>query len=121
MNSFAWIIAVVVLAALVLLKQLGQARAGDVKRLRDEGGRVIDVRTASEFEAGHLPGAINIPLGELTGRIASAAPDKNQPLLLHCASGARSAAAVKILRDLGYPRAVNVGSYSRARALLGAP
>ncbi|HMP76296.1 MAG TPA: rhodanese-like domain-containing protein [Kiritimatiellia bacterium] len=121
MNSSVWMIALAVLAVFILLKQLGQARAGVVKQLRAEGGRVIDVRTASEFAAGHLPDAINVPLGELSERIASVAPDKTQPLLLHCASGARSAAAAKILKDLGYTRAVNAGSYSRARALLNAP
>lgn len=118
MRPSTWIIALVVVAVFILLKQLGRAKPDEVKQLLAEGGRVIDVRTTAEYEAGHLPQAVNVPLGELSERIAAVAPDKNQPLLLHCASGARSASAAKILMGLGYTRAVNVGSYSRARALL---
>ena len=121
MRPSTWILALLVVAVFILLKQLGRAKPDAVKQLRAAGGRVIDVRTAAEFQAGHLPDALNVPLGELAERIAAIAPDKDQPLLLHCASGARSASAAKILKGLGYTRAVNVGSYSRARALRGAP
>ena len=118
MSTSTWIIALAVLAVFILFKQLGQAKPDAVRQLRADGGRVVDVRTAAEFQAGHLPGAVNIPLSELSERIATVAPDKNTPLLLHCASGARSGAARKILEGLGYTRAVNVGSFSRARKLL---
>lgn len=121
MKPSTLIIAVVILGIFILLKQLGQAKSEEVKRLAAAGGRVIDVRTEAEFKAGHLSQATNIPLGEISGRIAGAAPDKNQPLLLHCASGTRSAAACKILQKMGYTQVVNVGSYGRARALLQNP
>ena len=53
---------------------------------------IIDVRTAGEFVAGHLPIAVNLPLSEIETNLARRVKDKNQVLLLHCQSGARSGA-----------------------------
>ncbi|MFN3843225.1 MAG: rhodanese-like domain-containing protein [Rehaibacterium terrae] len=71
-------------------------------RLIDEGARVVDVREANEFAAGHLPGAIRVPLGTIR-RHGPAALQRHgldpqrQPLLLVCRSGARSRAAMALL------------------------
>jgi thioredoxin 1 len=61
---------------------------------------IVDVRTAGEFQNGHLKGAENVPVDQ----IASAATswDRNQPLLVYCASGARSATAVQQLESMGF-------------------
>jgi rhodanese-related sulfurtransferase len=82
------------------------------------GAAVIDVRSAGEFTAGHLPMAINIPLSEIetvTGRKVS---DKSQVILLHCQTGVRSRQAMKRLRALGYANAFNLGSYDRAAQIV---
>jgi len=67
---------------------------------------VVDVRNRSEFEAGHLPGALHIPVGHLESRIADIPRDK--PLVLQCQSGARSAIAISVLQRLGVTNAVNL-------------
>ena len=67
-----------------------------------EGAAWIDVREADEWQEGHLPGAVHIPRGFLESRIETAVPDRNQPVVLYCASAARSAFAAKALEELGY-------------------
>src|SRR5690606_14167837 len=55
---------------------------------------VLDVRNRSEFEAGHLPGAMHIPVGYLPERLAEIPRDR--PLVVQCQSGARSAIATSV-------------------------
>jgi phage shock protein E len=72
------------------------------------------VRTAGEFVAGHLPIAVNLPAGEIETSVTRRVKDKDQVLLLHCQSGARSSIAKKKLKSLGYLNTFNLGSYDRA-------
>src|SRR2546427_10682710 len=66
-----------------------------------EGAVWIDVREADEWQEGHLPGAVHIPRGFLESRVEGVAPDKSTPVLVYCASAARSAFAAKTLEELG--------------------
>lgn len=68
---------------------------------------VLDVRSPAEFASGHVEGAINLPLDTFAQSIESVAPDKQQPLVLYCASGMRSAMACQYLAKLGYAQVVN--------------
>ncbi|HBC70161.1 MAG TPA: rhodanese-like domain-containing protein [Sutterella sp.] len=64
---------------------------------------VIDVRTPEEFQSGHIPGAINLPLAAIvSGNIPVTFSDKGRTYLVYCRSGRRSAAAVRLLSSLGY-------------------
>ena len=76
--------------------------------LASEGHRVIDVREQSEWDAGHVAGATLLPLGEVAERIAEIAPDRDAPLLLHCAVGGRSGRAAARLAEMGYTNLVSV-------------
>jgi rhodanese-related sulfurtransferase len=69
------------------------------------GGTVVDVREPGEYAEGHVPGAVNIPLGRLTARLDEL--DRTTPVHLICASGNRSAAMADVLRAHGFI-AVNV-------------
>ena len=72
---------------------------------------VIDVRGATEWEAGHLPGVANIPLGYLSDRLGELPRDK--PLVMQCQGGARSAIATSLLRAKGIDNVINlVGGYA---------
>ncbi len=72
---------------------------------------VVDVRAASEWEAGRIPGAIHIPLSELADRIAELPTDR--PLVLQCAAGGRSMIAASLLQAHGIAGVVNLsGGYS---------
>lgn len=69
---------------------------------------LVDVRTSQEYNQGHIPGSINIPLQEIT-EIFQKIPDKNTPLFVYCHSGMRSAKAANILARAGYQAVKNIG------------
>ncbi len=73
------------------------------------GAKLVDVRTPGEFASEHLPGAINIPVQQLSARLSSLG-DKDEPIVVYCRSGARSARAAKILIQAGYSTVHDLGS-----------
>jgi molybdopterin/thiamine biosynthesis adenylyltransferase/rhodanese-related sulfurtransferase len=84
--------------------------AAEAVRLVADGYRVIDVRQPSEWEAGHIPGATLLPLGDLPVRLAEVLPDPDEALLIHCAVGARSARASAYLAANGYRQVANLSA-----------
>src|SRR4051812_9326192 len=72
------------------------------------GTVVLDVREPDEYEQGALPGAVHIPRGHLESKIETQVSDRSTPLVIHCASGVRSAFAAKTLQDLGYTDVVSM-------------
>mgnify|MGYP001756716955 FL=1 len=89
----------------------GAAGAGSVNAneavqlINREKATVIDVCSPDEFAAGHVGGARNVPLGELEAKLPGLVKNKNNPLILVCASGMRSRNAVSIAKKLGYENA----------------
>jgi rhodanese-related sulfurtransferase len=77
-----------------------------------EGAALIDVRGPDEYRAGHLPGAINVPLADLASSIKQL--DPSVPVVVYCASGGRSARASAELRAAGYV-VHDLGAMSRWR------
>ena len=73
------------------------------------GALLVDVREIDEFQAGHIPGAVNEPLSG----IANTALPKDKPLFLYCQSGVRSKKAAEILKKMGYQAKSigGIGSY----------
>jgi rhodanese-related sulfurtransferase len=65
-----------------------------------DGAPILDVRELDEWQAGHVPGALHVPLGELPARLADLPADGE--LVVVCRSGGRSARAVAWLNDNGY-------------------
>jgi molybdopterin/thiamine biosynthesis adenylyltransferase/rhodanese-related sulfurtransferase len=76
--------------------------AAEALELAASGWRILDVREQVEWNAGHIPSATLLPLGDLPTRIAGVAPDRDAPLLVHCAVGARSLRASAWLLQNGY-------------------
>lgn len=66
----------------------------------DGGAQIIDVRSAGEFEMGHIPGAVNVPV-ETVGT-AAASWDPAAKYLVYCATGQRSATAVQTMEGMGF-------------------
>ena len=71
----------------------------------------IDVRSAEEFNAGHLQDAVNIPHDQILARIQAVSPDKNAPVNLYCRSGRRAETALNELKNAGYTNVTNHGGY----------
>ena len=118
MNWTTPLILVAVFAAFLLYRRSGLISVKDARDLLKNGALVIDVRTAGEFVAGHLPFAVNMPLNEIETAITRRVKQQTQVLLVHCQSGMRSGEARKKLIAMGYPNVHNLGSYARAVSIV---
>jgi len=67
---------------------------------------ILDVREKDAFEAGHIPGAMHLPRGQLELRVNGALPDPTARIIACCEFGKISTLAAATLRDLGYSRAI---------------
>ena len=74
----------------------------EAERLAAAGTRLIDVRESTEWEEGHIPGAVHIGRSYLEQQIEGAAADRDTPLVLYCAGGVRSLFAAQSLAAMGY-------------------
>lgn len=111
-NKIALFVAVMLILWMVFQRR-GSTSAAEAKRLvAEDGGRLLDVRTPGEFASGHLDGAKNIPVQELSARIAEVG-SKDVPIVVYCRSGARSSSATKLLREAGFTKVANLGAMSR--------
>jgi rhodanese-related sulfurtransferase len=90
----------------------------ELARRHAAGAYVLDVRQADEYEAGHVPGAVLVPLDQLEARQAEVPSDA--PVLVICKSGGRSAKAVQYLAPLGVD-ATNVAGGTMAWIDAGNP
>lgn len=79
-----------------------------IKHFIREGATILDVRTKTEFEGGHLRKAINIPLDSLPKHLGDL--DKNKPVITCCASGMRSGSAKRMLKAQGF-EVINGGGW----------
>jgi sulfur-carrier protein adenylyltransferase/sulfurtransferase len=89
--------------------QIREVTPQDVAALPDGATTVIDVREDSEWEQGHLPGAVHISKSYVEQQIEGTVPDRDAPVVLYCAGGVRSLFAAQTLEQLGY---TNVASMS---------
>ena len=74
----------------------------------------IDVRSADEYESGHVSEAVNIPHIEIAEGISTLTEDKDASIYVYCRSGRRSGIAKETLEGLGYTRVNNVGGLDAA-------
>jgi hydroxyacylglutathione hydrolase len=87
------------------LGQIEQLSVADLASRRN-GIQVLDVRGRSEWESGHLSGAVLIPLAELPERLSEVSDDR--PVAVHCQGGSRSAIAASLLLARGHRAVANV-------------
>ncbi len=69
---------------------------------------ILDVRTASEFDSGHIPGAVNIPHTELPRRIGELDGGGGREIVVYCERGGRAMKAVSELRKAGFPMVLHL-------------
>lgn len=91
-----------------------------VRTLLAEGdAELVDVRTPQEFAQNGLDGAKNIPVQQLAERLDEAGA-KDEPVVVYCRSGNRSARAAQILENAGYEEVYDLGAYSTAKKVVEA-
>jgi len=102
--------------------RIREINADELRALQDRGVPVVDVREPAEFATGHIPGASSIPRGvlefEVDGHPAvncerdPALAHRDQPIVLYCRSGGRSALAAEALQRLGFAEPLSLaGGY----------
>jgi phage shock protein E len=82
---------------------------------------LVDVRTPGEFQGGHVPGAINIPLQELNRRMDELRPYRDTELVLYCETGIRAGYAGRMLKQQGFTELRSLGGHMQAWRNAGLP
>jgi rhodanese-related sulfurtransferase len=106
------VLAIVLAVGYLLFMRAGDINGSDARRLVQSGARLVDVRTREEFAAGHLPGALNIPVQELDRRMGEL-ERQGTAVVLYCRSGNRSGRAARMLKSSGYSAVHDLGAMSR--------
>jgi phage shock protein E len=91
---------------------MGKVAPDKARALVKEGARLVDVRSPGEHASGHIKGSLNVPVQELSARIAELG-DKAKPVVVYCASGMRSASAAGMLRRAGFKDVHDLGAMAR--------
>lgn len=110
----------IILAAVLLLSGCGGADNGNTyQQISQEEAKevmgsqeliILDVREQSEYDSGHIPGAVLLPVGSIDQDTAAAViPDKDSTVLVYCRSGNRSKTASAALAELGYTAVYEFG------------
>lgn len=82
-------------------QRISQAEAWQM--MQEQKVLVLDVREQGEYDSGHIPGAVLLPVGRISAASAAAViPDKTATVLVYCRSGSRSRTAAGKLAELGY-------------------
>lgn len=113
------ILKLVILAVCALMCSCSSAPEAVYKNITAEEAReimdtedsyvILDVREQDEFDAGHIEGAVLLPLGDIPDNAESVLPDKDKLLLVYCRSGRRSKLAAEELIKLGYTQIYEFG------------
>jgi sulfur-carrier protein adenylyltransferase/sulfurtransferase len=86
-----------------LKSEIEEVDVSRASELRETDSPVfVDVRERSEWDEGHVPGAVHVPKSHLESRIEQAVPDRDATVVVYCASGSRSVFAARTLEELGY-------------------
>jgi rhodanese-related sulfurtransferase len=124
------LILVLFLSGAMLLWPLVQRRVSGVKDVGNlaatqlinaQNALLLDVRETNEYEGGHLPAAIHIPLSQLGSRGQELAKHTGRPVVAYCASGNRSRMAATRLAKLGFKEIYNLAGGFRAWKEAGLP
>jgi len=106
------VVAVVLVVGYFMFMKGGDVSGAEARQLVQAGARLVDVRTPGEFAAGHLAGALNIPVQELDGRMQELLP-KDAAVVVYCRSGHRSGNAARMLKSAGFATVHDLGPMTR--------
>ncbi|MCC7498551.1 MAG: sulfurtransferase [Bryobacterales bacterium] len=95
----------------------------ELRQMRENGDQfiLVDVREESEWQAGHVEGAMHLSKGIIERDIEIAIPDKATTIILYCGGGFRSALAADALQQMGYTAVISLDGGWRAWQIAGLP
>ncbi len=121
-------VALVIIIAMLIYSYVGDRLSGyrsvntdEATRLFNDGALMLDVRSANEYKEGFIGDAKNVPVADLKTRMNLLPKDKAQPIVVYCATGARSASAASVLAKEGYTQVVNLTGGIHAWKAAGLP
>lgn len=96
--------------------RVAEINIGQYKEMLERGDEhlLIDVREESEWNAGHVMGALHLSKGTIERDIETKIPEKDTPLVLYCGGGFRSALTADALQKMGYTKAISLDGGWRA-------
>ena len=123
-QTIAIVVAVVAAVGVYIFKyfnsKLADPELAEIRQSLAAGARLVDVRTPGEFASGHVDGAINIPVSQLSSKLKKLG-QKRKPLVVYCRSGSRSGHAVSFLRQQGFKHVLDMKAMSNWAAIHAAP
>ena len=108
--------------AIVLFVALAAFACGASSEIQEipSDALIVDVRSPGEYQAGHFPGAVNIPVDEIGGRLSDLG-NKDAPIVVYCRSGNRSGRAKVMLEAAGFTHVANGGALTTMMGLAPKP
>lgn len=85
----------------------------ELKKLKDSGEKIyiLDVRDEEDYEKSHIPGAVCMPMNEVTSSIEDVVEDIDSPICVYCYSGNRSGKVCGLLEFMDYTNVYNLGGF----------
>jgi rhodanese-related sulfurtransferase len=109
------------------IREIGAAEAAEAVK-KNPKTVILDVREPAEWAAGHIPGALHVPRGMLEAKAdleyanrEPALADRSTAIIIHCASGARSALAADVLAQMGFTNVCSMAGGIAAWTQAGLP
>lgn len=109
--------AAIAAAALVLSACSSNSADNPLSPENNQSTIVIDVRTAEEFNSGHVDGALNISVEDPNFQSMVASLDPAADYLVYCRSGNRSAIAIQVMQDMGFENLLDGGAFTSMQSL----
>jgi len=106
------VVAILVIAVLYMTLTAIRVTGSEARTLVAKGALLVDVRSESEHAGGAIEGSINIPIQELSGRMAELG-DRDAEIVVYCQSGGRSAMAKRLLEKNGFTKVHDLGGIGR--------
>lgn len=100
-----------------LISRTKRVSKEDLMEILKQGAQIVDVRTPQEFSQAHAKCSRNIPLDQLAGRVSEL--ERSKPIVVCCASGARSSMAKAMLEKAGFTAVHNAGPWQCVRQVMG--
>ncbi len=121
--SFFCVLLILALAACSPPESVNTIEATDLENRIEQGDTplILDVRRPSEYAEGHVPGAVNIPRGDLEDRLAELGPDRDREIVVYCKSGMRAAMAERELVDAGFTNVLDLDGHMQGWEEAGLP
>jgi rhodanese-related sulfurtransferase len=103
------------------VSEIAPERLAGVLARPEEAPQLLDVRTEGEWQRGHIPGAINVPIQQLRRRLPTLGLDRSRPVVAICLSAHRSIPAVRLLHRSGFEGAMQMAGGMLAWRRRGLP